>query len=83
MLAAVFGLLTLLTKASPISLLVALIASTLLAVAPVYLFIMPNLNGGEGQFQERKGQETTRPGRGEEGNTSSKRGLHPVRRKDG
>jgi len=47
MLAAVFGLLTLLTKANPISLLVVLIASTLLAVPPVYLFIMPNLSGGE------------------------------------
>ncbi len=42
----------------------------------------PNLNG-EGKSQARKGQEATRPGQGEEGNTSSKRGPRPVRRKGG
>ncbi len=46
MMAAIFAMMLLLIKAKPIPILISLLASTLFAVAPVYLFIMPHLSTG-------------------------------------
>lgn len=46
MMAGILGLMMLLTKAKPIPMLLLLLGSTIFAVAPVYLFVMPHLTAG-------------------------------------
>jgi uncharacterized membrane protein YccC len=50
MMAGVLGLVMLMSKANPVSLLMVLLASAIFAVAPVYLFVMPHLSHGSALF---------------------------------
>ncbi|MEK6250255.1 MAG: FUSC family protein, partial [Planctomycetales bacterium] len=47
MMAVVLAMMILLTKANPLTILYLLVGSIVFAVAPVYLFVMPKLSGGE------------------------------------